>query len=66
LFELTKKDANFRLVLVCQGVFETLKMALVEVIFQQGFHPRCRLVYLRGGNDYVSKGWVEGACDYLH
>jgi hypothetical protein len=29
LFELTKKDAKFRWVLVCQGVFETLKMALV-------------------------------------
>jgi hypothetical protein len=66
LFELTKKDANFRWVFVCQGVFETLTMALVEARFQQGFHPRCGLVYLGGGNDYVSKGWVEGTCDYLH
>jgi hypothetical protein len=66
LFELTNKDANFRWVLVCQGVFEILKMAPMEDRFQQGFHPRYGLVYLRGGNDYVSKGWVEKACDYLH
>jgi hypothetical protein len=66
LFELAKKDANFRWVHVCQGVFETLQWGLLEAKFQQGFHPICGLVYSRGGNDYVSKGWVEGTCDYLH
>jgi hypothetical protein len=34
LFELTKKDANFKWVIICQGVFETLKMAMVEARFK--------------------------------
>jgi hypothetical protein len=32
LFALTRKDVNFRWVPIYQGVFETLKKALVEVV----------------------------------
>jgi hypothetical protein len=37
LFELTKKDANFRWVLVCQGVFETLKWHYWRLDFNKVF-----------------------------